>query len=101
MEITGPTEDLDGNVPNPVDADSGQMANAKENMGETAILPQSALHDIGARLPISVEQLQEVDNMGEIKARKYPPHHVNCRIFDIDYVFRNARFNIYIIFDYI
>ena len=38
MEITGPTEDLDGDVPNPVEADSGQMANAKENMGVTAYL---------------------------------------------------------------
>ena len=38
MEITGPTEDLDGNVPNPVEPGSGQMANAKDNMGVTAYL---------------------------------------------------------------
>ena len=38
MEITGPTEDLEGNVPNPVAEESGQMANAKDNMGVTAYL---------------------------------------------------------------
>lgn len=38
MEITGPTEDLEGAVPNPVEPDTGQMSNAKENMGVTAYL---------------------------------------------------------------
>lgn len=38
MEITGPTEDLDGNVPNPVESGSGQMSDAKDNMGVTAYL---------------------------------------------------------------
>ncbi|KAF2710965.1 hypothetical protein K504DRAFT_480991 [Pleomassaria siparia CBS 279.74] len=32
-EIQAPTEDLEGNVPNPVPPDSGQLANPKENMG--------------------------------------------------------------------
>ncbi|KAK5122275.1 hypothetical protein LTR85_004186 [Meristemomyces frigidus] len=38
MEITGPTEDLDGNVPNPVSPDTGQVSDAKENMGVAAYL---------------------------------------------------------------
>lgn len=38
MEITGPTEDLDGNVPNPVSPDSGQVSDARENMGMAAYL---------------------------------------------------------------
>ncbi|KAK5132399.1 hypothetical protein LTR08_009129 [Meristemomyces frigidus] len=38
MEITGPTEDLDGNVPNPVAPDTGQVSDAKENMGVAAYL---------------------------------------------------------------
>ena len=36
MEITGPTEDLQGNVPNPVDPETGQVADARENMGVAA-----------------------------------------------------------------
>jgi hypothetical protein len=36
MEITGPTEDLNGEVPNPVDPEGGQVAVAKENMGVAA-----------------------------------------------------------------
>ena len=36
MEITGPTEDLDGNVPNPVSPDTGQVADPKQNMGVAA-----------------------------------------------------------------
>lgn len=36
MEITGPTEDLQGNVPNPVGAETGQVADAKQNMGVAA-----------------------------------------------------------------
>ncbi|KAF2640647.1 hypothetical protein P280DRAFT_377582, partial [Massarina eburnea CBS 473.64] len=35
-EIQAPTEALDGNVPNPVSADNGQLANPRENMGVTA-----------------------------------------------------------------
>ncbi|KAK6434560.1 hypothetical protein LTR95_009259 [Oleoguttula sp. CCFEE 5521] len=36
LEITGPTEDLQGNVPNPVDPETGQAVDAKENMGVAA-----------------------------------------------------------------
>ena len=36
MEITGPTEDLQGNVPNPVDPETGQVAVATDNMGVAA-----------------------------------------------------------------
>ncbi|KAJ5894171.1 hypothetical protein N7495_005862 [Penicillium taxi] len=38
MEIPGPTEDLDGNVLNPVPEDSGQLSDAKENMGVSAYI---------------------------------------------------------------
>lgn len=38
MEITGPTEDLDGAVPNPVEPGTGQMSDPKENMGVAAYL---------------------------------------------------------------
>lgn len=38
MEISGPTEDLDGNVPNPVEPGTGQIADAKQNMGVAAHL---------------------------------------------------------------
>ncbi|EMD00621.1 hypothetical protein BAUCODRAFT_60992, partial [Baudoinia panamericana UAMH 10762] len=38
MEITGPTEDLEGNVPHPVPPDTGQLSNARENMGVAAYL---------------------------------------------------------------
>lgn len=38
MEINGPTQDLEGKVPNPVDPGQGQMADAKENMGVAAYL---------------------------------------------------------------
>jgi hypothetical protein len=38
MEIPGPTEDLDGNVPNPVPEDVGQLSNAKDNMGVSAYI---------------------------------------------------------------
>ncbi|EGP92272.1 uncharacterized protein MYCGRDRAFT_66346, partial [Zymoseptoria tritici IPO323] len=38
MDITGPTEDLEGNVPNPVEPGTGQTADAKENMGVAAYL---------------------------------------------------------------
>ena len=32
MEVTGPTEDLEGNVPNPVEPNTGQMSDAKEKL---------------------------------------------------------------------
>ncbi|KAF2676273.1 zinc finger transcription factor 1 [Lentithecium fluviatile CBS 122367] len=35
-EIYAPTENLDGGVPNPVDADSGHLSNPRDNMGVTA-----------------------------------------------------------------
>lgn len=38
MEINGPTEDLEGNVPHPVDSGTGQMSNARDNMGVAAYL---------------------------------------------------------------
>jgi hypothetical protein len=38
MEIPGPTETLDGSVPNPVVADAGQVSDPKENMGVAAYL---------------------------------------------------------------
>ena len=38
MEIPGPTEDLDGDVLNPTPEDSGQLSNAKENMGVSAYI---------------------------------------------------------------
>lgn len=36
MEVGGPTEDLNGNVPNPASPDSGHASDAKENMGVAA-----------------------------------------------------------------
>jgi Fungal specific transcription factor domain len=36
LDIEGPTEDLKGSVPHPASADSGQLSNAKENMGVAA-----------------------------------------------------------------
>ncbi|CEJ54306.1 Putative C6 transcription factor [Penicillium brasilianum] len=38
MEIPGPTEDLDGDVLNPTPDNSGQLSNAKENMGVSAYI---------------------------------------------------------------
>ena len=38
MEMPGPTEDLDGNVPDPVPDDIGQLSNAQENMGVSAYI---------------------------------------------------------------
>ena len=38
MGIPGPTEGLDGNVPNPISPDAGQIADPKENMGVAAYL---------------------------------------------------------------
>lgn len=38
MEIPGPTEDLDGNVPNPVPEGMGQLSNPKDNMGVSAYI---------------------------------------------------------------
>lgn len=38
MEIPGPTEDLDGDILNPTPEDSGQLSNAKENMGVSAYI---------------------------------------------------------------
>ncbi|KXT06500.1 hypothetical protein AC578_6072 [Pseudocercospora eumusae] len=38
MEINGPTEDLEGNIPNPLEPGLGQMANAQDNMGVAAYL---------------------------------------------------------------
>ena len=38
LEITGPTEDQDGNVPNPVAPDTGQVSDARANMGVAAHL---------------------------------------------------------------
>lgn len=38
MEINGPTEDLEGSVPNPVEAGNGETSDAKANMGVAAYL---------------------------------------------------------------
>ena len=38
MELTGPTEDLDGQIPNPIAQGTGEMADAKDNMGVAAYL---------------------------------------------------------------
>ena len=38
MGIPGPTESLDGSVPNPISPDAGQIADPKENMGVAAYL---------------------------------------------------------------
>lgn len=38
MEIPGPTEDLDGDILNPTSEDSGQLSNAKDNMGVSAYI---------------------------------------------------------------
>ncbi|KAF9895363.1 hypothetical protein FE257_000267 [Aspergillus nanangensis] len=38
MEIPGPTEDLDGNILNPVPEDVGQLSDAAENMGVSAYI---------------------------------------------------------------
>ncbi|KAJ5774386.1 hypothetical protein N7457_009282 [Penicillium paradoxum] len=38
MEIPGPTEDLDGDIINPMPEDEGQLSNAKENMGVSAYI---------------------------------------------------------------
>lgn len=38
MEISGPTEGLDGSVPNPVSPDTGQISDPKNNMGVCAHL---------------------------------------------------------------
>lgn len=43
MEIPGPTEDLDGNVPNPVPEDVGLLSNAQENMGVSAYIIKSVV----------------------------------------------------------
>ena len=38
MEIPGPTEDLDGDIPNPTPENFGQLSNARENMGVSAYI---------------------------------------------------------------
>ncbi|KAJ5294648.1 hypothetical protein PENANT_c006G06024 [Penicillium antarcticum] len=38
MEIPGPTEDLDGDILNPTPEDTGQLSNARENMGVSAYI---------------------------------------------------------------
>ena len=38
MDISGPTESLDGSVPNPISPGSGQSSLAKDNMGVTAYM---------------------------------------------------------------
>jgi hypothetical protein len=41
LDIEGPTEDLHGKVPRPVSSDTGQLSNAKENMGVAAYMLRS------------------------------------------------------------
>lgn len=41
LDMPGPTEDLDGNVPHPVPDDEGQLSSAKDNMGVAAYMIRS------------------------------------------------------------
>ena len=63
MEITGPTEDLEGEVPNPVKPEIGQMADAKDNMGVSAYL---------IRLVAIWGKLINYMNLGGKELDKYP-----------------------------
>jgi hypothetical protein len=63
MEITGPTEDIDGNVPNPVEENSGQVADASENMGIMAFL---------IRLVSVWGRLVQYHNLGGKEKDQYP-----------------------------
>ncbi|CAK1354518.1 unnamed protein product [Cercospora beticola] len=74
MEINGPTQDLEGNVPHPVDPGTGQLANAKENMGVAAYLIR--LVSIWGRLIAYL-------NMGGRERDQHPMWHDESKFQDI------------------
>lgn len=63
MEITGPTEDLESSVPNPVDPDAGQPSNVRDNMGVAAYM---------IRLVAVWGRLIHYLNLGGKERDKYP-----------------------------
>ncbi|KAM3415594.1 hypothetical protein BST61_g9115 [Cercospora zeina] len=74
MEINGPTEDLEGNVPHPVDPGTGQLANAQENMGVAAYL---------IRLVSIWGKLIAYLNLGGRERDQYPMWHDESKFQDI------------------
>lgn len=66
MEIPGPTEDLDGDILNPVPDDAGQLSNAKENMGVSAYI---------IRAIIIWGRIVDYFNLGGKRKDKYPLWH--------------------------
>lgn len=63
MEIPGPTEDLDGNVPNPVPEGRGQLSNPRDNMGVSAYI---------IRAIVIWGQIVDYLNLGGKKKDPYP-----------------------------
>ena len=63
MEIPGPTESLDGRVPNPVKTDTGQMSDPKGNMGVAAYM---------IRVIVLWGRVIKYLNMGGKEKDKYP-----------------------------
>ena len=63
MEIPGPTESLDGRVPNPVTTDTGQMSDPKGNMGVAAYM---------IRVIVLWGRVIKYLNMGGKEKDKYP-----------------------------
>lgn len=63
MEINGPTEDLEGGIPNPVQPRSGQLSDATENMGVAAYL---------IRLTCIWGQLIRYNNLGGKEKDEHP-----------------------------
>ena len=74
MEINGPTEDLEGDVPNPVEPGTGQLADAKENMGVTAHL---------IRLVAIWGELIQYLNLGGKDRDQHPMWSENSRFYSI------------------
>lgn len=63
MEIPGPTEDLDGHIPNPIPEHVGQLSNARENMGVAAyVIRATALWG----------RIVDYLNLGGMKRDPYP-----------------------------
>ena len=63
MEIPGPTESLDGRVPNPVKTDTGQLSDPKGNMGVAAYM---------IRVIVLWGRVIKYLNMGGKEKDKYP-----------------------------
>ena len=63
MEIPGPTESLDGRVPNPVKTDTGQLSDPKSNMGVAAYM---------IRVIVLWGRVIKYLNMGGKEKDKYP-----------------------------